>query len=610
MKSRNFLIAGALLAGVLFYSGCVTNNQTAGGSVQRLVFTGVKSEKKFPLKELNPDLPSDWSGYNYLVIEMRTSTPQRFSIWANTANGNRRIMFQPFGQGVWLRASVPLRYFQGRDQSGFDLASTINRRTDSFWMSVWGPFGDLTSVQSLSFIMDYPINKPTVEIRSVHLSKTDEGSVFLGTTNVLNEFKQWAYADWPRKIKSQAQLDQEMANESKVLKPGNFGYDEFGGYKNTQAKATGFFHVEQIDGKWWFVDPIGHWFLSTSVNGIGGGGRGGRGGGAGGGAGGGGGGAGAQPNAASTLLSRRMDDWGFNTGGAGMNRPYIIMASMPRGSNTFLGMPDVYSDEFAKSAGQTAVNICAPKKSDPLVIGYFIGNEPPWAGRETEVVDMILKGPETATQLKLKEYLQAGDTVERRTNFVFAAFAKQLEIVCGAIRQQDPNHMILGTRFGGDVPDPMFKAASIFDVCSINVYEYEPTKQLANACRISGRPVLIGEFHFGVPADGLGAGLVQTMNQVERAKGYRYYIEQAAALPGFLGAHWFAWGDEPVLGRMDGENYNIGFVDAMDRPYPELVAGAKATHARLLDVHSGKVAPFSERPKASSAGTPASPWGL
>jgi len=33
-------------------------------------------------------------------------------------------------------------------------------------------------------------------------------------------------------------------------------------------------------------------------------------------------------------------------------------------------------------------------------------------------------------------------------------------------------------------------------------------------------------------------------------------------LPYSLGAHWFAWRDEPVLGRMDGENYNIGFVDA------------------------------------------------
>jgi len=600
MNSRFFFAAGVLLTGVVLYSGCATNTKMADDTSRRLVFTGVKSEQKLTLQELNPEMPSDWSSYNYLVIEMRTSTPQRFSIWANTANGNRRIMFQPFGQNAWLRASVPLRYFEGRDQSGFDLASTINRRTDSFWMSVWGPFGDLTAVQSLSFIMDYPINKPAVEIRSIHLSKTDEGSMFLGTTNVLDEFKQWAGTDWPRKIENRAQLTQELADESKTLQPGNFGYDEFGGYQDTHAKATGFFHVEQIDGKWWFVDPVGHWFLSTSVNGIGGrGGRGGR-----------GGGTVVQTNPASSLLSRRMDDWGFNTGGQGMNRPYIVMASVPRGTNIFLGMPDVYSDAFARSAEQTAVSTCAPRKNDSLVIGYFIGNEPPWAGREPEVVDLILKGPETATQLKLKEYLQANDTPERRTNFVFAAFQMQLEIVCSAIRQQDPNHMILGMRFGGDVPDAMFQAARIFDVCSINVYEYEPTKQLEHAYRISGRPVLIGEFHFGVPADGLGAGLVQTMNQVERAKGYRYYVEQAAALPGFLGAHWFAWGDEPVLGRMDGENYNIGFVDVTDRPYRELVDGAKATHTRLLDVHSGKVAPFSQRPKASSAGTPASPWGL
>jgi len=41
---------------------------------------------------------------------------------------------------------------------------------------------------------------------------------------------------------------------------------------------------------------------------------------------------------------------------------------------------------------------------------------------------------------------------------------------------------------------------------------------------------------------------------------------------------------------MDGENYNIGFVDVNDRPYKELVEAAKATNKRLLDVHSGKVA--------------------
>jgi hypothetical protein len=59
---------------------------------------------------------------------------------------------------------------------------------------------------------------------------------------------------------------------------------------------------------------------------------------------------------------------------------------------------------------------------------------------------------------------------------------------------------------------------------------------------------------------------------------------------------------------MDGENYNIGFVDVTDRPYPELVKAAKATHKRLFSVHSGKTAPFKDRPKASGAGTPLSPW--
>ena len=58
---------------------------------------------------------------------------------------------------------------------------------------------------------------------------------------------------------------------------------------------------------------------------------------------------------------------------------------------------------------------------------------------------------------------------------------------------------------------------------------------------------------------------------------------------------------------MDGENYNIGFVDVTDRPYPELVDAAKATHKRLLDVHSGKTPPFAERPKACEAGTPDRP---
>ena len=42
----------------------------------KVAFETKVSEHKWTLKELDPNLPSDWSGYNTLVMEMRTSTPQ------------------------------------------------------------------------------------------------------------------------------------------------------------------------------------------------------------------------------------------------------------------------------------------------------------------------------------------------------------------------------------------------------------------------------------------------------------------------------------------------------------------------------------------------------
>jgi hypothetical protein len=608
MIPKNFLANAAILAGLLSFSASTA--MPADGPIRRLVFDGVLSEHKLALNDIDEAMPSDWSGYTHLVMEIRTSSPQRFGLWTYTADGPRRIEIQPFGQNVWLRASIPLQYFTGMDKSGTDLASTNNRRRNSFWMSVWGPFGELKSVEAIGFSMQYPLNKQTIEIRAVHLSKQDEGSEFLDKTPVVDEFGQWAHVDYPRKIHSREQLENELANEEKTFGSGaDFGYCELGGYKDTHAKATGFFHLEQIDGAWWFVDPHGHLFLSTGSNGLGGFGGSGRGGAR----------AGAPtanappiPSAAQTAANRtnrRLDSWGMNTGGQG--RPNIVFLRWPRTpETTFLGVPDVYAEAFAEGIDQSASAQCAARKEDPLIVGYFIGNEPPWGDRESEVVDLILAGPDTATKARLKEFLSLGDTPKRRKQFVMAAFEKYTNLVCSAVRKYDPNHLNLGIRFGGKPADEVLRLARIFDVCSINVYEYEPTKQVERSHRLSGRPILIGEFHIGVPENGLGSGLVQAKNQIERGNGYRYYVEQAVSLPYCLGAHWFTWRDEPVLGRMDGENYNIGFVDVTDRPYPELVEAAKATHKRLLEVHSAKTLPFSQRPQASDVGSPSSPWDL
>lgn len=570
----------------------------------KLTFDGTLSEHRFLVNELNPSLPSDWSGYSHLVMEMKTSSPQRFSLWLYRSDGTPvRVMMQPFGQNVWLRASLPLQYFIGMDKSGNDLASANNRRTNSFWFSTWGPFGDIKAIESIGFAMVYPVNKPTIEIRAIHLSKQDEGSEFLEKLPVLDEFNQWAHADWPGKIKSKEQLVKELADEEKTFGTStDFNYCEFSGYKNTSVKATSFFRIEQILGKWWFVDPHGHLFLSMGSNGAGAG-------------------FGVRPGsqrstaqgaAASSepvidRITPRLKLWGMTTGGQGM--PYTVMLRWQRTEGTsFLGLPDVYSEEFARAIDQSANTQCSQHKDDPLLLGYFVGNEPAFDGRESEVADMILDGPETATKARLKEFLAQGDTPQRRKEFIVSAFEKYLDLVCTSVKKYDPNHLNLGIRFGGSVSDELLRAASRFDVCSVNVYEYEPMWQLDRTYRYTRRPVLIGEFHIGVPANGLGAGLVQAKDQTERGIAYRYYVEQAASLDCFLGAYWFQWRDEPVMGRFDGENYNIGFVDVNDRPYKELVKAAKITNKRLFDVHSGKELPFNKMPMASDAGTPSSPW--
>ncbi len=201
-------------------------------ATRQFTFDGIFSELHIPLKDLGLTTPANLSGYTHLVMELRTTSPQRMSLWAYTAHGPRSMGFIAFGQNVWLRASVPLRFFVGRDSKGFDLASAGNRRTNSCWFSVWGPFGDLTSVEAFSFSMEYALNKPTIELRNIHLSKTDEGSEFLEPGPHTDAFGQWAHSDWPRKIHNQEQLTRELAAEDNALAvPAAFGYGRYGGLK-------------------------------------------------------------------------------------------------------------------------------------------------------------------------------------------------------------------------------------------------------------------------------------------------------------------------------------------------------------------------------------------
>jgi hypothetical protein len=591
-------------------------------------FEGASTEKKWAIKDLNSELPADWSSFGFLTFEMYSTTTQRFDLLLLDAEGTRRLVIQPF-QGARVRASIPLIHFQKRNTQGMDMAAIGKTARPGYWIGFTGAVGPINKVDSLGVVMKLPIGSPTIEFNNFRLTIAAEDTIF-GPTPLVDEFGQWIPADWPGKAKTEDELKTAWIAEEKTLKSGDFNVSKYGGFLGTRAKATGFFRVEKIDGKWWFVDPEGYLFFSTGSCGIGSGSAFSR----------------VQgreyiftamppadlltiPNRPSggvrntsfytwnlyrrfgsdwykkwmDLTVSRMDSWGINTIGnwsdatlGGSQRKAYVATLRGWGIETgIMGMPDVYAPDYISKVDSAAALQCATRKDDPYLLGYFLGNELPWPGRESELVNTILAGKETPMKAALKTYLSGGDTPERRRAFVYESFSRFLSIVNSAVKKHDPNHLNLGLRYGGSPPDDIIKASMGFDVFSLNIYGYDTNAKLKRVYDLTGLPIIIGEFHFGTPGRGLAPGLAQTRNQEERGVAYSYYVENAAAHPALIGTHWFQWMDQPPTGRNDGENYNIGFLDVTDRPYTELVDAAKLTFKRLQDVHSGKVPPVGRQ---------------
>jgi hypothetical protein len=103
-------------------------------------------------------------------------------------------------------------------------------------------------------------------------------------------------------------------------------------------------------------------------------------------------------------------------------------------------------------------------------------------------------------------------------------------------------------------------------------------------------PLVIGEFHFGALDRGMfHTGLRPVADQAARAEAYRRYVTGALRHPQFVGTHWFQYRDQATTGRaLDGENYQIGFVDICDTPYPETLAACREVGTRMYEARSGK----------------------
>ncbi|MBI4625568.1 MAG: beta-galactosidase [Verrucomicrobia bacterium] len=342
------------------------------------------------------------------------------------------------------------------------------------------------------------------------------------------------------------------------------------------------------------------------------------------------------------IALKRLRAWGFNTVAAWSDDPFcfnqrdnripytVIVHPRSVPLNAAYGYtPDPFDPSFAQDTEEAIRAMAARVNGDPWCIGFFVDNEQRWwpygvlrgllandaassHGKRMFIDDLREKYSDIGvlntawnTRFESWETLAKPAKLEGRTPetrisdaqaFVVKAARKYFSVVKNALKAAAPNHLYLGCRFAMDAPEPVKALAAEFcDVVSVNIYNHSIGKDWSFLGGLD-KPCLIGEFHFGALDRGMfGPGLVPANDQADRARKYAHYLMSALDQASLVGCHWFQYHDQPLTGRLDGENDNVGFVDIADTPYPELLLAAKEVHAAAYRRRASEPGPGTGR---------------
>ena len=495
---------------------------------------------------------------------------------------------------------------------------------------------------------------------------------------LVDTFGQSTREEWSGKVKNMDELKGDVAAEKvyyEGLKPPTF--DIYGGLPGSKEKldlkATGFFHMEQKDGRWILVNPAGNAFFHLGPCGV-------------------------VPNDDFTLvkgresayewlpspqgefssvfrkdsggtivsfhlvnqvrkygvpyddesytarLIYRMKQWGFNSigafssGGANARKAanFPTVAHLPL--NPWEGIPrvpgihetfDPFDEKVRALVEKNLAEHLPAQASDPLIIGWYIVNEPiyeqiphivptlngshackrrfvQWLSDKYKTIAAYNTawGASAASFDALKDPGLAVQTDAAKADAVeFASFFldEYLKLVCENTRKHDPNHLIIGSRLQpGTISHEWIcrVMGKHVDVMSFNYYTYG--LDTAFLKRIyewtGGRPMMLSEFFWSSPKDSGLEGGREVSTQQERGLAYRNYVEQAAATGFVVGIEWFTLVDQSVTGRwfsgFDGERSNSGLIAVTDRPWKLMLAEAMKTNYDIYKVWFGERPPF------------------
>ena len=280
-------------------------------------------------------------------------------------------------------------------------------------------------------------------------------------------------------------------------------------------------------------------------------------------------------------------------------------------------IPNVFSPKFSEYCRFVAGRLCYASRNDPWLVGYYLDNELAWWGGggdfHSGIADGIFnavakKGEDHSAKMALLEFLRlrgvddpAVASAEAKREFIRLVARRYFEVATSAIREVDPNHLILGCRFAGlTTADRVVweECGRFCDVVSVNCYpiadlgrgavfdgEMRWAPLLSDVIKErsswAGRPIIVTEWSFSslespCPCE-YGAGQ-RFATQKERAEAASLFLKTLYSLPCVAGHVFFRWCDQPSTGASGpgSENCNYGLFAMDGSEYVEM------THAMAL----------------------------
>ena len=370
-------------------------------------------------------------------------------------------------------------------------------------------------------------------------------------------------------------------------------YDSYGGITNAgfTGEATGFFHTEMIDGRYYIIDPLGNPYFAVGVNTV------------------------CLGDSAHhkeyslakfgtaeeyyKQISAELKAMGINTAYGGdstellavedglacvvsvstvgaymgsLGRSQISEGVFPFNNTINVFDPDFVTSAYASAAAKITANGYAEM---PNLFGYTTDNELPSG---TDILDRYLLLDPTTEPTNGFSYAVAWSWLARRMNnpaptlddfldspehdqmnseFLGFVYGRNYRISGEAIAAADPNHMYIGSRVNGNCrtnEDYLRVAGYYLDIITNNLYGglNPDAETLTNFYRYSGKPFIVTEF-FAKAMDSIDANGYRLANstgsgilvrtQQDRADYYEHYALAMLECRGCVGWTWYRYRD-------------------------------------------------------------------